>query len=118
MEQKNHSPILVVEDLEEIMTHMKRGLDQRGYQVILASNAREAIQIAEQTSLSMILTDLDLPTLDLLMELVSEHRDLSELPVAVIDINGPKVNDQRIKVLPDFEALDDLVNSLPSSRRS
>lgn len=118
MEQKNRGRILVVEDLEEITTHMKRALDQRGHEVILASNAQEAIQIAERTLPSMILTDLDLPTFDLLMELVSEHRDLSELPVAVIDINHPQVNNQRVKILPDFEALDDLVNSLPSSRRS
>jgi DNA-binding response OmpR family regulator len=115
LEQKNRSPILIVEDIEEITLHMRRARIQRGYEVISAPNATEAIQIAERISPSMILTDLDLPTFDVLVELVSEHRELSELPVAVIDINHPEVNHRRVKILPDFDALDSLLNSLPSS---
>jgi DNA-binding response OmpR family regulator len=80
--------------------------------VIWAQDAEHAIQIAEQNSPRIILTDLDLPALDSLVELVSEHHDLKDLPVAILDINHPELADGRIKVLRDFDALDNFVHSL------
>lgn len=110
--QKTVNTILVVEDVPEIALHMKRRLIERGHKVIWAQEPEDAIEIAEQILPSVILTDLDLPKLDLLMELVTNHRDLSELPVAVIDINHPELSDSRVKVLPDFDALESLVRPL------
>ena len=86
-------------------------LTKRGHRVLQASNAEDAIQIAEQSHPAMILTDLDLPTLDLLMKLIAEHKDLGELAVAIIDINNPEVSNNRLKILPDYSALDDLISS-------
>jgi CheY-like chemotaxis protein len=103
--------ILVVEDVEEISLQMNQLLTKRGHQVLLASSAEEAIRIVEQSRPAMILTDLDLPTLGLLMKLISEHTDLGELVVAVIDINHPEVSNDRLRVLPDFDALDNLIGS-------
>src|SRR5467141_4003620 len=90
---------------------MNQLLTRRGHRVLLAANAEEAIQIAEQSRPAMILTDLDLPTLGLLMKLISEHKDLGELVVAVIDINHPEVYNDRLKILPDYDALDNLIGS-------
>lgn len=112
LEQKTANTILVVEDIAEIALHMKRRLIERGYEVIWAEAAADAIQIAEQISPTIILTDLDLPAFDSLLELVSKHRDLRGLPVAVIDINHVELKDGRVKVLPDFDALDNFVHSL------
>ena len=103
--------ILVVEDIDEISVQMNQLLTNRGHRVLQASNAKQAIQIAEQSHPAMILTDLDLPTLGLLMKLISEHKDLAELVVAVIDINTPEIPNDRLRVLPDFNALDDLIGS-------
>jgi len=103
--------ILVVEDINEISVEMNQLLINRGHRVLQASNAEEAIQIAEQSHPAMILTDLDLPTLGLLMKLISEHKDLGELVVAVIDINHPEVSNDRLRILPDYNALDDLIGS-------
>ncbi len=103
--------ILVVEDIDEISVQMNQLLTKRGHRVLQASNAEEAILIAEQSHPAMILTDLDLPTLGLLTKLISEHKDLGELVVAVIDINTPEVSDGRLRVLPDYDALDDLIGS-------
>ena len=110
--QKTANTILVVEDIAEIALHIKRRLIERGYEVIWAQDAEHAIQIAEQNSPRIILTDLDLPAFDSLVELVSEHHDLKDLPVAILDINHPELADGRIKVLPDFDALDNFVHSL------
>lgn len=112
MTQKPASTVLVVEDIAEIALHMQRRLIERGYKVIWAQDAARAIQLAERDRPSIILTDLDLPTFDSLVELVSAHRELRELPVAVLDINHPELSDGRIKVLPDFDALDSFVQSL------
>ena len=106
--------ILVVEDIDEISVQMNQLLTKRGHRVLLASNAVDAIQIAEQSRPAMILTDLDLPTLDTLMTLIAEHKDLGELVVAIIDINHPKVPNDRLKILPDYDALDNLIGSTQS----
>ena len=106
--------ILVVEDVDEISSQMNRLLTKRGHRVLQASNAEEAIRIAEANRPTIILTDLDLPTFDTLMKLVEEHKDLRNLLVAIIDIDTPKVSDGRLKVLADFDSLDDLIDSTQS----
>ncbi len=103
--------ILVVEDIDEISSQMNQLLTKRGHRVLQASNAEDAIRIAEQSHPAMILSDLDLPTLGLLMKLIAEHKDLGELVVAIIDINGPAVTNNRLRILPDYDALDNLIGS-------
>jgi len=85
--------ILVVEDIDEISSQMNQLLTKRGHRVLRASNAEDAIRIAEQSRPAMILTDLDLPTLDTLMKLIAE------------------VSNDRLRILPDYNALDDLIGS-------
>jgi len=107
--------ILVVEDVDEISESMSAALKQRGHLVECASNADHAIQMAEENRPAMILTDLDLPTFDKLMNLLRSHADLKNLVVAIIDIDSPKLSDQTINILRDFQALDDLIESSPAS---
>ena len=75
-----------------------------------ASNAEAAIQIAETKRPAIILTDLELPTFDKLLSLLRGHADLKDTVVAIIDLNHPDV-DGDIKVLHDFQALDDLIQA-------
>ncbi len=103
--------ILVVEDVSEISLQMQNLLDRRGHRVLHASNAEEAIRIAEKDRPVMILTDVDLPTFNSLIELLRKHGDLKNMVVAIIDINEPKVSESSVKVLPDFGALDDLIDA-------
>ncbi len=117
MRRETAATILVVEDVEEIATNMERALVQRDYEVLCALDAEQAIRMAERALPVVVLTDSDLPTLDRLLELVSEHRSLKEVPIVVIDVDELQLRDQRIKVLQDFEALDELVDSLQSNRR-
>ena len=103
--------ILVVEDVDEISSNMSEALRKRGHRVERAANAVEAIEMAEANRPAMILTDLDLPTFDPLMQQLRQHGDLKNLLVAIIDINHPKVQDKSVNVLADFQALDDLIES-------
>jgi CheY-like chemotaxis protein len=110
--QKAANTILVVEDIAEIALHMKRRLIERGHNVIWTQDPADAIQIAEQNPPSIILTDLELPKLELLLELVSAHPHLSKLPVAAIDINHSDSAPGRVKILRDFDALEEFVHAL------
>jgi CheY-like chemotaxis protein len=106
--------ILVVEDVGEISSQMGEMLRKRGHQILNAANAEDAIQIAEHDRPNMILTDLDLPTFDALVELVRAHKDLGNLPMAVIDIdiNGPELEPSYdVKILSDFDQLDSFIQS-------
>jgi len=107
--------ILVVEDVDEICANMTALLKERGHLVERASNAEQAIQMAEENRPAVILTDLDLPTFDNLMNLLRSHADLKNMVVAIIDINSPEVSDQTVKIICDFQALDDLIESSPTS---
>ena len=107
--------ILVVEDVDEISANMSAALKERGHRVEHASNAEQAIQMAETNRPAMILTDLDLPTFDNLMILLRAHSVLKNMIVAIIDINHPQVADQTVNVLADFQALDDLIESSQAS---
>jgi len=106
--------ILVVEDVDEISANMSAALKGRGHRVEHASNAEQAIKMAEENRPAMILTDLDLPTFDNLMNLVRGHADLKNMLVAIIDINDPPVSDKTVNILCDFQALDDLIESSQS----
>ena len=114
MSKKVHT-ILVVEDVDEISANMSAALKERGHRVEHASNAEQAIQMAETNRPAMILTDLDLPTFDNLMSLLRAHSVLKNMLVAIIDINHPEVTDQTVNVLRDFQALDDLIESSQSN---
>lgn len=103
--------VLIVEDVHEISSNMRAALNQRGHHVELASNADQAIEMAEANRPAMILTDLELPTFDKLMDRLRGHSDLKNMVVAILDINNPHVEDQSVKVLGDFQALDDLIKS-------
>ena len=105
--------ILVVEDVQEISSEMNAMLHARGHNVMSAVDAEQAIKIAEEQRPKLILTDLDLPTLGLLVRLIREHQDLKNMPVAIIDINGPDVNkEDGLKVLTNFGQLDELLQSI------
>ena len=99
--------ILVVEDVVEICFQMSEMLRKKGHQILSAANAEDAIRIAEHDHPNMILTDLDLPTFDSLVQMVRSHKELFNIPVAVIDINGHEIKPpQDVKILSDFDQLD------------
>jgi len=108
--ERTGKTILVVEDVDEISSQMRAILRQKGHCALIATNAGEAIQIAENNRPAMILTDLDLPTFDALVQQVRSHKDLNAIPIAIIDINHPIINrEHRLSVFSDFSQLDALL---------
>ena len=104
--------VLVVEDVDEISSQMEEMLRRKGHRILNATNAEEAIRIAENKRPALILTDLDLPTFDALVQQVRAHKDLNKILVAIIDINDPDLREQDdLKVISNFDQLDELLAS-------
>jgi len=104
--------VLVVEDVDEISSQMGAMLRQKGHLILNAVDANEALRIAENDRPHMILTDLDLPTFDDLLQRVRAHTLLKNMLVAIIDINEPNINPQDdLRVLHNFDQLDELLDS-------
>ena len=53
--------VLVVEDAEDVRVLACRTLEERGYTVLVASNAREALDIAASRRVDLLLTDIVMP---------------------------------------------------------
>lgn len=114
MNESTQKTVLVVEDVEEIGSEMVAMLCGKGHRVLRARTADEALQIAEHDRPSMILTDMDLPTFDSLVQRVRAHERLKNMLMAIIDINGPVLNAGiDVRVLDDFGQLDKLLASAP-----
>jgi two-component system OmpR family response regulator len=56
--------LLLVEDDPRIVSFLKRGLDAEGYQVDVARNGREALDMARAETFALILLDRMLPIID------------------------------------------------------
>ena len=56
--------VLVVDDEWEIRDMLSRFLTEEGYEVILASNGEEAIELAERENPQVILLDIMMPDID------------------------------------------------------
>lgn len=56
--------ILLVEDNEDNYDMLTRRLERRGYEVLLATNAEQAIELANNSLPSLILMDMRLPGMD------------------------------------------------------
>lgn len=110
----NQKTILLVEDEDEIGSHMDLALTERGYQVIRARNANDAIKLAEQDHLSLILTDLELPTFNSLMDQLRAHDKLKHMVVAIVDINHPQNVRPDLTIVNNFDELDALLSSAPN----
>lgn len=77
--------VLVVEDIEEIRSGMKRSLRGCGYRVVEAADADEAVEVASRRAPDLILTEEEVPTFAALLERVREHSSLKGLTVVIIN---------------------------------
>jgi len=89
--------ILVVDDELQIGRVLRRSLSARGYEVQLAGNGEEGLEVFNSWKPDLIITDLSMPNMGGL-ELCRRLRALTRVPIIVLSVKG----EERIKV----EALD------------
>lgn len=76
--------ILIVDDEPTILDSGKMILEDEGYEVITASNGREAMNVLKKNSIEIVLTDFKMPGLNGL-ELIKWIKNFDpELPVLMI----------------------------------
>ena len=78
--------ILVVDDSLTMRKVLSRTLEREGYEVITAKDGMDAIQVLQENSPDIMLTDIEMPRMDG-FELVRNVRDdekTAELPIIII----------------------------------
>jgi CheY-like chemotaxis protein len=80
------SRILLVEDNELNRDMLSRRLIRRGYQVELATDGREGLQVADATAPDLILLDLSLPEMDgwEVLQRLKQHPQMKKIPVIAL----------------------------------
>jgi CheY-like chemotaxis protein len=113
------SPVLVVDEDQDIRLSMERKLESLGYTVVKAENAPGALEIAAREHPYFILTNTDLPWLGNLIDRLREEPGLRDAPVVSIYPDRPEeFHEDRILVLDDYRQLEELWPSKAASRLS
>jgi len=114
--ERRNETILVVDDESEIRRLARRALERQGYQVLDASNGREALALldARGPSIDLVLTDVVMPVMDG-TELMTEVRGRgSRLPFLFMSgYTGERLDTlAEVTVLPKPWALADLTDAV------
>ncbi|MTI80231.1 MAG: response regulator transcription factor [Firmicutes bacterium] len=83
--------ILVVDDEKLLVKGLKRSLEQEGYYILTAHDGEEAITIAENEKIDLIVLDIMLPKKSGL-EVCREIRKGSEIPIIMLTAKGEDVD--------------------------
>jgi two-component system, OmpR family, KDP operon response regulator KdpE len=96
--------ILVVDDEAQITRVLKTSLSSLGYGIRTAADGEEALQVVQEWSPDLIITDLRMPNMNGL-ELCREVRKESQVPIIVLSVKG----EEAIKVQALDAGADDYV---------
>lgn len=95
LEMTQQKRILVVEDEPEAGAAMQRFLEFRGHKVNLARNARRALELAEETSLDVLVCDWQLEDQDDGVDVAREVQSSQDVPVVLV--TGQQLSRARLK---------------------
>lgn len=87
----NHS-VLVIDDDENVREMLKRYIEESGYNVLLADNGEEGIELARRFQPELITLDIMMPGMDgiaVLSKLKSDE-ELQDIPVVIVSITEDK----------------------------
>lgn len=76
--------ILVVDDDMQMRIALKEAIERLGYGVVTCDNAESALKKMQQSSFSMVVTDMNMPRIDGLMFLKEIRKGISNIPVLII----------------------------------
>lgn len=93
----NETRILVVDDEPQITRVLRRSLSSKGYEVQVAEDGEEALDVFRKWNPDIVITDLFMPRMGGL-ELCRRIRKTSQVPILILSVKG----EERAKV----EALD------------
>ena len=94
--------ILVVDDEELLVKGIKFNLQNEGYEVVTGSNGREAIELARNPDIRLIVLDVMMPEIDGL-EACRQIREFSDVPIIMLTAKAEDMD----KLLGFEEGADD-----------
>lgn len=83
--------ILVCDDEKDIVSALKIYLGAENYEVLTASNGKEAVKIAREEELHLILLDIMMPVMDGISAL-NEIRQFSNVPVILLTAKSEEID--------------------------
>lgn len=98
VKEKIETPkILLVDDSITTRTLEKNILENKNYQVVLATNGKEAWDILQNQTFALLITDVAMPIMDgfMLTEKVKQHEKLRHLPVIIVTSLGSEADKKR-----------------------
>jgi DNA-binding response OmpR family regulator len=95
------SKILIVEDEQNILMAMRLCLERAGHTVETAVTGTEALNLAFNQSLDLVLLDLRLPEMNgfLVLEALRENESTAKLPVIVCSARTQEADKRKVKGL-------------------
>lgn len=87
----NMYKILVCDDEKDIVSALKIYLGAENYEVVEASNGKEAVKIAKEQELHLILLDIMMPVMDGISAL-NEIRQFSNVPVILLTAKSEEID--------------------------
>lgn len=81
-----YGPILVVEDVPNILELLSITLEFKGYPVVTATNGEEALQLIEQDRPALIISDILMPKMDgfQLVQTLRTNPKTSQIPIIIL----------------------------------
>ena len=90
-------PILVAEDVPNVLEYLELTLRFKGYEVVSARNGLEALELVEKTSPAMIITDILMPRMDgytFIQKLRTSNSPSSRIPVIFLSATFVTLEDK------------------------
>ena len=80
--------ILVIDDVELMLTYLRDLLEAEGYEVITAANGAEGLALFETDPVDLVITDIIMPVKDGLDTILELKKQSPDLPVIAISAGG------------------------------
>lgn len=88
--------VLLIDDEVAYAKVIGEALKKHGFDVVIAGNAGEALEIFQQTKPSLILLDVMMPEIDglTLLKWLREHSEQEDLPIHVVSAKAQEADKQ------------------------
>jgi CheY-like chemotaxis protein len=109
--------ILVVDDDETLRMMLRQHLEDAGYNVLDATNGKEALQNLASEPANLVLTDVRMPEMDGFELMAHISADYPSIPVMVMSAYGTPETTKRFKEMGSMQVLDKPVDLDDLTRR-
>lgn len=84
----NPKRILVIDDEPTALDLLRRILEMNGYEVAVAKNGQEGVELFQQHPCDLVITDMVMPIKDGLQTIIDLRMEVPELPIIAISGGG------------------------------